>query len=236
MARFCPEPCIRGQGAFDKISNDKEVAMKTLGTLWLVFVLTLTGSTTADERVKPGTFNSTDEHASSCKQKTLSDRMQFASANRASTILGKRDGWARQLSAFDLGIRQKTAEATNLHEFLDFASEASLEWTPEERASWGAVIEELSRAMEGLGIDLPNIDLVKTTGEEEFNAAYTRERAILFPQRLTGLATTQPRNAFFLLSHELYHLLSRNDSDLRDKTYALLGANRFDGIDVPAEL
>src|SRR5262249_19796821 len=78
------------------------------------------------------------------------------------------------------------------------------------------VIDELSRAIEGLGINLPSIDLVKTTGEEEFNAEYTRERAILFPQRLTGLATTQPRSAFFLLAHELYHVLSRDDSEIKE--------------------
>ena len=210
--------------------------MKTLGTLPLVFVLALTASATADEGAKPGTFSSTDKHASSCKKKTLSDWLQFASADRASTILGKKDDWARQLSAFDLGVRQQTAQPTRLHEFLDFASEAALEWTPEERASWGAMIDKLSYAMEGLGVDLPKIDLVKTTGEEEFDAAYTRQRAIMFPQRLAGLAATQPRNAFFLLAHELFHALSRNDSDLRDKTYALLGANRFDEIEFPAEL
>ena len=148
----------------------------------------------------------------------------------------EKEDWARQLSAFDLGVRQQTAQPTRLHEFLDFASEAALKWTPEERASWGAMIDKLSHAMEDLGVDLPNIDLVKTTGKEEFDAAYTRQRAIMFPERLAGLAGSQPRNAFFLLAHELFHVLSPNDSDLRDKTYALLGANRFDGIEFPAEL
>jgi hypothetical protein len=218
-----PPPTRDRREAWDPM---KEAAMKTLGSLALLFVFTLTGSAHAAQEV----------NGPSCEKKSLSDRMQFATEHRASTILGKRDAWARQLSAFDLGIRQKTAETTSLKEFLDFTSEAALEWTPEERASWEPVVDRLSDVLEGLGVHLTNIDLVKTTGEEEFGASYTRQRAIIIPLPLVPLPAFDSRIAFFLLAHELFHVLSTNDSQLRDRTYALLGATRFSGIELPPEL
>ena len=47
--------------------------------------------------------------------------------------------------------------------------------------------------MKGLNLHVPNIDLVKTSGEEEFGAAYTRRHAIMFPESMTSLPTTDSR-------------------------------------------
>ena len=108
---------------------------------------------------------------SSCtKSNTLSRRVDFADLRRARKLLGHKDPWAKQLSDFDLGARQKTAEPTSLREFLEFAADAGMAWTAQERASWRPLIHKLSDAMEGLNLHVPHIDLVKTSGEEEFGA------------------------------------------------------------------
>jgi hypothetical protein len=166
----------------------------------------------------------------------LSGRVEFADISRARHLLGHPDAWARQLSDFDLGVRQKTAQPTTLQQFLAFAADAGLGWTAQEEAGWKPIVENLSNAMKGLNVHLPNIDLVKTTGKEEFVAAYTRERAIMFPERLSSLPMTNARNAYFLLAHELFHLLSKADSHLRDDLYALLGFNKVKGFEYPPEL
>ena len=174
---------------------------------------------------------------SSCtKSNTLSMRMDFADLHRAREILGYKDPWASQLSDFDLGARQKTAEPTSLHEFLGFAADAGVGWTTQEEAGWQAVVDKLSDAMQGLNLHVPNIDLVKTTGEEDFGAAYTRVRAIMLPAWITSWPTTDPRGAYFLLAHEVFHVLSRADSRLRDNLYALLGFKTVEGFEYPADL
>ncbi len=61
---------------------------------------------------------------------------------------------------------------------------------PLEKANWNAVVGKLSDAMNGLNLHVPNIDLIKTSGEEEFDAAYTRRHAIMFPESVTSLPTT----------------------------------------------
>jgi hypothetical protein len=176
--------------------------------------------------------------ASSCAEShVLSTRVTFADLHRAQRILGHKDQWARQLSDFDMGARQKTAEPTDLKEFLDFAAGASRRWTALEKANWNALVGKLSDAMKGLNVHLPSIDVVKTSGEEEFDGAYTRRHAIMLPESwATSLPMTDPRRAFFLLAHELFHVLSRTDSHLRDDLYALLGFKTVDGFEYPAEL
>ena len=167
---------------------------------------------------------------------TLSERVAFADLHRAQEILGHKDPWAKQLSDFDLGARQKTAEPTTLRAFLDFAAAAGMAWTAQEQASWTPVIDKLSAALEGLRLNVPNIDLVKTSGEEEFGGTYTRRTAVMVPPWMTSLPTTDPRLAYFLLAHELFHVLSRRDPHLRDDLYALLGFRTVGGFEYPAEL
>jgi hypothetical protein len=111
-----------------------------------------------------------------------------------------------------------------------------LGWTAQEEAGWKAVVDKLSDAMQGLNLHVPNLALVKTTGEEEFDAAYTRRRAIMLPESMTSLPTTDPRGAYFLLAHEVFHVLSRADARLRDDLYALLGFKTVEGFEYPAEI
>ena len=64
--------------------------------------------------------------------------MDFADLHRGQKTLGHKDRWARQLSDFDMGARQKTAEPTTLKEFLDFAAGAGRSWTALEKGNWRA--------------------------------------------------------------------------------------------------
>jgi hypothetical protein len=176
------------------------------------------------------------EGAACAQSPTLSKSVDFADLHRAQKILGHKDRWARQLSAFEMGARQRTAAPTNLKEFLDFAAGAGRGWTAREKAGWKALVDRLSHAMKGLNLHVPSIDLVKTSGNEEFDSAYTRRHAIMFPESMASLPATDSRRAYFLLAHEVFHVLSRTDSLLRDDLYALLGFKTVDGFEYPGEL
>jgi creatinine amidohydrolase/Fe(II)-dependent formamide hydrolase-like protein/quinol monooxygenase YgiN len=166
---------------------------------------------------------------------TLSDRLRFADIHRAREILGRSDEWARQLSAFDRGVRQRTLEPTNTRGFLEFVSGEAAAWTEDEQRYWKSLVDQLSEALEGLNLDIPDAFVVKTTGLEEFNAVYVRNRSIVFPQGRVDVAGDVRRD-FFLLAHELFHLLSLEYPARRDELYALLGFRRFAGLEYPAEL
>ena len=185
----------------------------------------------------PATAAAQAQPASRCsKNDTLSKGVDFADLHRAQRILGQKDRWAGQLSDFEIGARQKTVQLTNLREFLDFSADAGRDWTAQEEADWTALVSKLSDAMQGLNLHLPNIYVVKTSGEEEFDSAYTRRNAIMLPESMASLSTTDARRAYFLLAHETFHILSRTDSQLRDALYALLGFRAVEGFEYPAEL
>jgi hypothetical protein len=175
---------------------------------------------------------------SSCTNSpTLAESVDFMDLHRAEKILAHKDRWAAQLSDFDMGARQKTAEPTDVKTFLEFAASAGRGWTAGEKNHWQALVDRLSDAMRGLNLHLPNIDLVKTSGEEELgSAAYTRRNAIMLAESAISLPVTDARRAYFLLAHEVFHVLSRADSRRRDDVYALLGFKGVDGFVYPAEL
>jgi hypothetical protein len=166
---------------------------------------------------------------------TLSERLRFAGIDRARDILGRSDEWARQLSAFDRGVRMRTTEPTNTRDFLEFISGEAAEWTDDEQLYWKSLIDQLSVAMEGMNLNIPDAWMVKTSGLEEFNAVYVRNRSIIFPQGRVAVAGDVRRD-FFLLAHELFHLLSLEYPALRDELYTLLGFRRFAGFEYPVEL
>lgn len=68
------------------------------------------------------------------------------------------------------------------------SSAQGLEWTASEEAYWQGLVDRLSAAMEGLGVQIPHLRLVKTSGLDELNAAYHRNDAIVLPQARVGLA------------------------------------------------
>jgi len=76
--------------------------------------------------------------------------------------------------------------------------------------------------------------VVKTTGREERDHAYTRANAIVLPT--SRVQSLRGERALRLLSHELFHVASRASSALRDATYALLGFVPVGPIPPPPEL
>jgi hypothetical protein len=82
---------------------------------------------------------------------------------------------------------------------------------------------------------MPHVFMVKTSGLDEFGAAYTRNRSIMLPQGRLHIAGDERRD-FFLLAHELFHILSRENPAQRHALYALLGFERFANFEYPAEL
>jgi hypothetical protein len=188
-----------------------------------------------DRGATPTTRLAESDSPSCFESTTLSERMEFATAERGGEILGRVDRWARQLSTFDRAARQRTLEPTTLEEFLAFVSGNTLSWTPDERAYWSRLVDRLSTATTGLMLSVPGIFLVKTTGLEEFGFAYARERTIVLPQGRLEIAGIERRD-FFLLAHEFFHYLSANNATLRDSLYELLRSRRLDDFTYPPEL
>jgi Domain of unknown function (DUF4157) len=76
----------------------------------------------------------------------------------------------------------------------------------------------------------PTVVLIKTTGNEEGNAAYTRQNAIILSQHEAASANSD------LLAHELFHVLSRHDAELRQRLYRVIGFLPIHEVRLPPAL
>ncbi len=161
-------------------------------------------------------------------------RIEFASLEEGQRILGTRDGFIQRLSPFDRASRLKTDREVSESEFLRFVSSKVLCWETEDKIKVRAALDRIQPALAELALNWPQtIHFIKTTGEEEGGAAYTRGRAIVIPKARLDLP---PEKFNRLIAHEFFHILSRHDPDIRDRLYQAIGFERRREIELPAHL
>jgi hypothetical protein len=158
----------------------------------------------------------------------------FATMAEAKEILTNRDDYIQSLSPFDRSSRMKTDRDISEKEYLEFLGNNVLDWNTIEKQKITSAFESVKKSLEDYSWLLPkNIILIKTSGNEEGGAPYTRSNAIIFPK--TDLAAPLPKIQQ-TISHELFHIISRVNPELRDKLYAAIGFVKCDEMEFPAEL
>ncbi|WP_172381228.1 hypothetical protein [Streptomyces sp. MNP-20] len=163
-----------------------------------------------------------------------------ASVERGRTLLRRRDAFVRQLSPFDrqarLCLRADVLDVT-VEGYLDYVGNQALGWTDDELAALTRIVEEIDGLFKPWSFQLPpTVLLVKTSGQEEGRAAYTRgEDTIVVPAgKVETLHLPSPdsdplfaaqntKSLRDLLVHEFFHLVSKNNRELRARLYDLVG-------------
>jgi hypothetical protein len=166
----------------------------------------------------------------------LNDRTSivFATAAQAKTVLQQRDKYIQQMSPFDRAARMKTDKVVSEKEFLAFAVRNILPWNKKETAKIQTALAGVKRGLTKLSADFPaTVFMIKTTGNEEGQAAYTRGNAIILPKRMISGPAAQLQKT---IAHELFHVLSRSNPKLRDVLYKVIGFEPCNQIDFPEGL
>jgi hypothetical protein len=161
-------------------------------------------------------------------------RLRWATPQIGRALLTADDDFSKNLSRYDLQCRLQTDQPVSLDDWRRFVANQVRDWSWEDqrrvREAWAALNERLKP------YDLPlpgEIWLVRTTGNEENHAAYTRGRAIVLPAKVMAYA---PLPLQRLLAHELFHILSRHDPALRGRLYRVIGFEVCAPIEFPASL
>lgn len=161
----------------------------------------------------------------------------FASAARGADMIAAKDDYTSALSPFDRSARMQVNRAVSDSEFLDFLKDNTLEWTAEEKEKIILTLKTLKQKTAPLSLRLPReIYLVKTTGKEEGEAAYTRSNAIFLPQDFLSMIVADESMRNWLICHESFHVLSRANPDLREKLYNVIGFEKCNEIAFPPSL
>jgi hypothetical protein len=158
--------------------------------------------------------------------------IRFLPANESRAVITTPDDFVKRLSPFDRAARLKVATPVSEEQYLAFVGNNVRDWTDKEVEQLGALITELPPILRELPFPAA-IQLIKTSGAEEGNAAYTRGTSIFLP---ASDLSKSPADLKKLLCHELFHILSRGDPELREKLYAIIGFAPCDEVALPPEL
>ncbi len=158
----------------------------------------------------------------------------FATIEESKKILTHRDEFVQRMSPFDRSARLKTDRTVSEKKYLAFVSENVLAWTDSEKKNISSAFQGIQKKLEALSLPFPKtVYMIKTTGNEEGNAPYTRANAIVFPASHLKSPTAKIQHT---ICHELFHVLSRQNPELREKLYAVIGFEKCDEIAFPPKL
>ena len=152
----------------------------------------------------------------------------FPTQHAASKIIYENDSFLEVLSPFDRQIRMKSLDHVSNENFLSFYVNQIKECTTHEQERIHTYLENINRKLKEFGIQLPEtIHFIKTTGKEEIpgTAAYCRHHAIIFNYMSERL-----------LAHELFHIYSSCNPEMRRQLYALIGYQLIPPLSVPFQL
>ncbi len=162
------------------------------------------------------------------------------SVEHGRALLRARDSFVENQSRFDRQARlnlRATVAHVDERTYLEYVGAQVVAWQPTEIDRLRAIVEAMGGLLERFTFDLPSpIHLVKTTGQEEGYAAYTRRRdVIVLPANMVasleapasfgdplhpGGSTTYLQN---VILHECFHLFSKNNPVRRRELYELIG-------------
>ena len=164
---------------------------------------------------------------------------QFVAAglDTARARIAQPDLYIASQSPFDrharMGIPQAAAPVDQAL-FTAFLTTQVMEWTDTELAALQRILTGLAPVFGGIDMTLPpRVTLIKTTGREEGAAAYTRHKdVIVLPVNMVASILSVPPGGDPLhpgqsdgylsgiVTHECFHLMSKNTPDARARLYA----------------
>lgn len=149
------------------------------------------------------------------------------------------DDFVLRQSPFDrqarVNLRREVLEVTR-EIYLDYVASQVMPWSPDEFAALRSIISAVAKLFAPLSVRLPaRIHIVKTSGQEEGYAAYTRRKdTIVLPANMVASVLTaanygdplHPTNDLSYLQnvviHECFHLFSKNNPEARKRLYELV--------------
>ena len=157
--------------------------------------------------------------------------VHFASAKKAKTLLAIRDVYIEGLSPFERAAKIKQAGPISTDEYIKFIQDQTVEWSKEEKIKLSEVIAKAKIKLGHLTTHLPKeISFIKTTGQDEGGAPYTRGNSIILPKSQISQSVQKLERLFY---HELFHIISRNNQKLRDELYSIIGFKPCGAVKLP---
>ena len=160
--------------------------------------------------------------------------IRFADVDEGIRTLTERDRFVASLSPFDRQVRLKSAKEVPEDVFLEFVGQQVVAWEAEQIEKLAPIVSAVRKKLASFKLDFPKtVLLIQTTGREESGAAYCRGNAVVLPRNMVRRAEKSLER---ILTHELFHILSSHNPELRKRLYAIVGFSPCTEIRLPASL
>lgn len=154
---------------------------------------------------------------------------RFATKAEAQMLITDIDNFTNKLNSFDINLRLGKEDGRK-SELLRLAMNETQNWGDDEKKKITDAFKSLQSKIDKqkLKIKYPKeVILVKTSMKEEMNvAAYTRKNWIALGEKFINGAKKEDLE--YLLAHEMFHLLTRNNKDFKKSVYSVIGFNVTD--------
>ena len=149
---------------------------------------------------------------------------RFATRAEAQMLITDIDNFSNGLNQFDIDLRLKKQNSRK-SEWLRLSMNEAKNWGEDEKAKITNAFKVVKKNIHALKLDLSypkEIVLLKTTMKEELDmVAYTRKNWIAVGENFLKSATDEQLQ--YMISHELFHILTRHSADFKQKAYAVIG-------------
>lgn len=165
----------------------------------------------------------------------LSERttLEFAPVEVGRKMLSTRDDFVQRMQPLERQVRLQSEQPVSEQKYLDFLADGVISWKDSEVESVSAAIRYVRGRVKQWDLPWPeSIQLIRVDKKVESNAPHCRGASIIIPDSFIG---SESRMATVLL-HELFHVLSSHNPDLRDKLYAIIGYERCNEVKLPDTL
>ena len=139
----------------------------------------------------------------------------------------------RQTTPLERQALLRTREPVSEERLIAAMSEQVLDWNDADRQRLEPLAARLETFLKGIKpLEPRRILLVKTTPDFLNGHPHTRANAIILPIGGEALRAS-PSMTFYILAHELFHVLSRNNPAFRERLYASFGFRRCSSVSIP---
>jgi hypothetical protein len=164
---------------------------------------------------------------------------KFATVTQGREIISRDDDYIAQMSPFDRAVRLKTERNVSEAEYLEFLRSQVGDWSDSDKATLTPILNATRSLVADFELPWPDqIYLIKINGIESAGTRYTRANSIVLPQSdvRNHLPLKDLTSFSGIIAHELFHILSRYDPELRKKLYAAIGFVPCGEIQLPPSL
>lgn len=180
------------------------------------------------------TAESTEAESTKATSALPFDRPQLVFNQDISPMLGSDDDYTLTLSAFDYAAKFKSDKTLTERQRADAFKNAMEVYSESEIEKLNDAFDAVFSKMGDMTIRLPETIVVFSEETIEGGAAYTRGNAICMPKRIVSSASLASLKD--LAAHELFHVISRYNKELRPQMYGLIGYTETMPLTIPQQL